>query len=66
MGTTVAVMTVEEFLQLSEDESVRRELHDGEVSELTRPRHNDWIIQDTLIDILEPALRRYGRVGTEY
>jgi Uma2 family endonuclease len=31
MGTIVALMTVEEFLKLPEDESVRRELHDGEV-----------------------------------
>jgi Uma2 family endonuclease len=66
MGTTVALMTVEEFLNLPEDESVRRELHDGEVFELTRPRQNHWEIQDNLIEILKPGLRRYGRVGTEY
>jgi Uma2 family endonuclease len=66
MSTTVALMTVEEFLKLPEDESVRRELHDGEVFELTRPKHNHWKIQQTLVDILKRALRKHGRVGTEY
>jgi Uma2 family endonuclease len=66
MGTTVALMTVEEFLRLPDDESVRRELHDGEVFELTRPRPVHWSIQNRLSHMLAEALRCRECVGAEY
>jgi Uma2 family endonuclease len=66
MGTTVALMTVEEFLKLPENESVRRELHDGEVFELTRPKHDHWRIQRNLFRLLDVKLDGYGVSGMEY
>lgn len=66
MDTTVALMTVDEFLALPEDERVRRELHDGEVFELTRPKHRHWRIQRRLFRLLDSKLARYGTSGTEY
>jgi Uma2 family endonuclease len=66
MGTTVALMTVEEFLKLPENESVRRELHDGEVFELTRPRPVHWAIQNRLSHMLADGLGCRECVGAEY
>lgn len=65
MGTTVALMTVEEFRRLPEDPSVRRELHDGEVFEMTRPSRKHWWIQSRLVKMLEPELGTRGVVGME-
>lgn len=65
MGATIGLMTVEEFRQLPEDPSVRRELHDGEVFEMTRPSYRHWDVQDGLLDLLKPRLRSIGRVGAE-
>ena len=60
------MMTVEQFLQLPEDESVRRELHDGGVLEPARPKHRQWRIQRRLFRLLDSKLARYGTSGTEY
>lgn len=66
MGTTAALMTVEEFQKLPEDPSVRRELQDGEVFAMTRPSYRHWDIQDRLVDLLKPLLRKHGRIGAEF
>lgn len=66
MGTTVGQMTVEEFRALPDKPGVRMELHDGEVFEMTYPKKRHWDVQDRIMDLLKPQLRKHGRVGVEF
>jgi Uma2 family endonuclease len=66
MRSTVGLVTVEEFRALPEDPGVLRELRDGEVVELTRPKKLHWHLQNRLDRILAPALEAHGVVGTEF
>jgi Uma2 family endonuclease len=65
MGATVGLMTVEEFRSLPEDPGVRRELHDGEVFEMTRPTRKHWAIQNSLVSLLRVRVGDLGVVGME-
>jgi Uma2 family endonuclease len=66
MGTTVALMTVEEFRALPDHPGMRMELHDGEVFEMTYPKKRHWSVQQRLVDLIKPALQKLGVTGPEF
>jgi Uma2 family endonuclease len=66
MGTTVALMTVEEFRALPDHPGMRMELHDGELFEMTYPKKRHWSVQKRLVTLLEPLLEDRGITGMEF
>jgi len=66
MGTTVGLLTVEEFRKLPDNPGKRLELHDGEVFEMTYPRKRHSRIQSRLLRLLLPHLDTLGELATEF
>jgi Uma2 family endonuclease len=65
MGTTTALMTVDQFRTLEEPPHAYFELRHGEVCEVTRPRFKHIEIQDSLRERLSRAAGNGGKVYTE-
>ena len=63
MPTSATLLTVEEFQKVPESTGNRRELHHGEMFELTAPKLRHWKLQKKLADRLESALKPHGFVG---
>src|SRR3954451_10970311 len=58
-------VTVEQFRQLPESGECSHELHHGEVVAMTRPKAGHWFLQIRLVELLQPKLSDFGKVGME-
>ena len=66
MATSTALVTVEEFRKLKDPPGVRLELHNGEVVEVTCPKHKHFKIQKRLMKIFEDVLGALGDASYEF
>jgi Uma2 family endonuclease len=66
MAASTALVTVEEFRKLEDPPGVRLELHNGEVVEVTWPKHKHWRIQQRLTKVFREALGAEGEAGPKF
>jgi Uma2 family endonuclease len=64
--STTGLVTVEEFRNIEDPPGVRLELHNGEVVEVTRPKHKHWKIQKRLMLLFDKILGQDGEAGLEF
>lgn len=65
MAALPNLLTVEEFRELPESGEYVYELHHGEVVAMTRPRAGHWLVQLRLVELLQPKVAAFGKVGPE-
>ncbi|MGI8744521.1 MAG: Uma2 family endonuclease [Bryobacteraceae bacterium] len=66
MSTTAALITVEDFLKLTDPPGFYLELHHGEVVQLTRAKYKHYRIQTKLTDAFNRINRPFGFSGYEF
>lgn len=64
--TPTRQLTVSEFRQLPDPPGFRIELHNGEVIQVSPPKHKHFKIQQALRELLHRRLGQQGRVATEF
>lgn len=65
MAALPDLITVAQYRQLPEDGAAVYELHRGEVVVLSHPKSWHWKMQERLVDLLKPKLRRF-KIGMEF
>jgi Uma2 family endonuclease len=65
MAALPNLITVEQFRQLPESGEDCYELHHGEIVAMTRPKAGHRFLQIRLVELLQPKLAAFGKVGME-
>jgi Uma2 family endonuclease len=65
MGTATAPATLQQLIDMEDPANGYYELHDGAITFMTFPLQDHTDVQDTLVDLLKPRLKSFGRISKE-